>query len=222
MPCSSRGASSAVGRRPRSMADSDEAAAREPHPSTVEPVRRRRRRKIVDAHALADAVCAVGFERLTIEAVAAHLDTAHSALYHHVRDRDALVVLAADRLFGVVRWPPAADGWRAYLDGCGRVASEVLEAHPGLALELTRLAMPSAVYRDQIAAMCAALESFGFGRDQAFLAVDLVMDLAVDAAVRTRYQDLAYPRTRDGGPNPWFTEKLAVALDGIGARLAPS
>lgn len=192
----------------------------EPHPSTVAPVRRRRR-KIVDSESLAAAVINVGFERLTIEGVAMQLGTSNSAIYHHIDDRDALVALAMDVLVNNTQWPSDGDDWRAYLDGCAVTLWSLLHQHPGLALELTRLAIPSAAYRARIREMCDRLETLGVSPADAFLAVDLVMDLAFDAATRSHFQDRVHPHPDTGAAGEWFRRKLDVVLDGIGTRFRP-
>lgn len=60
----------------------------------------------------------------------------------------------------------------------------------------------------------------GFSPDNAFLAVDLVMDLAFDVAIRSHYYYAHTPR-RDDETNTLYFLKLDVVLDGIAVRLAP-
>lgn len=181
----------------------------------------RRRRKIFDDETLVDAVLAVGFEKLTIEAVAGHLDVAHSALYHHVKDRDALVQLAMDHLMRRQMWPSAGPDWRRYLDENGRVVWAMLEAHPGLSLELTAQTARGAAIEARMQSMNAHLEMLGFTPENANLAVDFVIDLAFDVAIRSHYYFIRSPPVAGDEPNTWYFQKLEVALDGIAARLAP-
>jgi AcrR family transcriptional regulator len=58
----------------------------------------RPRRRVLSRDAIADAVIEVGFENLTLVAVAERLGVTHASLYGNVTDRDDLVIAAADRL----------------------------------------------------------------------------------------------------------------------------
>lgn len=193
-----------------------------PHPATLEPAGRKRRRKIVDGDTLVDAVLAVGFEKLTIEAVASHIDIAHSAIYHHVKDREALVELAMDTLMRRETWPAPGPDWRHHLDANGRAIWDLLERHPGLSLEITAQSAPSTALRSYVAGLCAHLEMLGFTAENAFLAVDLVIDMAFDVAIRSHFIYEADGGKPDGEVNTWYFTKLDVVLDGIAARIAPA
>ena len=62
------------------------------------PVRRRvGRPPQIDRQAIADAARAVGLTNLTLKAVADHLGVSVAGLYHHIRGKDDLLRLAAER-----------------------------------------------------------------------------------------------------------------------------
>lgn len=189
-------------------------------PDVAAQPRQRRRRKISD-DGLARAVVAVGFTHLTVDAVATELGVASSSLYKHVPDRNALVGFTMDWLVARHRWPEPTDDWRGYLRGTSLAIWYLLEQHPGLALEHAAQ-LPGS---DSLLGLTETLEghlaSLGFVEDDAYLAVDLIIDLPFDVAMRTeRYRDDPNPDHLEEATE-WFEQKLRIVLDGIGASLAP-
>lgn len=164
---------------------------------------------------------AVGFGNLTIEAVATHLDTAHSAIYHHVKNREALVELAMNHLMRREVWPAPGPDWRAHLDANSKAVWGLLRRHPGLALELTAQTAHSSALQAFTASLSSHLEMLGFDSSDAYLAADLVIDLPFDVSIRAHY----YAEAADGdlwdGIDDWFEAKLEIVLAGIASELAP-
>jgi AcrR family transcriptional regulator len=190
---------------------------------------------------IADAALEVGFADLTMATVAQRLRTSHSALYRHVRDRDALVVLAADRLLQRTPWPPLTDDWRADLTARGGLIWELLESHPGLDRELLSLTSIPRTMLSRFTETVEHLQAHGMPPDLAFLATDVVFDLAVSQFVQARPMTEATRRQvhRTAGDEQapggvtdmirtavndpsrlWFDRKLALVLDGVAARMA--
>ncbi len=60
----------------------------------------------IDTDAIADAVLELGLDGISMKAVADHLGVSVAGLYHHVRNRRELLVLAADRSIARVPAPP--------------------------------------------------------------------------------------------------------------------
>lgn len=187
------------------------------HPGSLDPTIGRpvRRKRQIDHARLAQAVLAVGFEHLTITSVAKHLGTAHSAVYHHVKDRSALLGLAVDHLVNNTAWPAPKPSWSDTLREHSMTLWELLDRHPGLAFEMTVHSMPALSYQRLIHKLMHHLESLGFSAQQALLAVDLVMDLTIDASLRAHFQQIRFPADDPNAFRDWFLQKVHVVLAGI-------
>lgn len=219
--------------------------ARDPHPSTTTPPRLRPGRKATLSRRLvADAAVEIGFQSLTLTAVAERLGVSHAGLYTHIRDRDDLVIAAADRVAETTTWPEPTPDWATYLDAEAWTLWHVFSAYPGMLAAVNATGRAPARVRDHFAEVCAHLVGIGFDAEHAVLATDTVFDLAADSSVRS--SDLAgrgdEPRRQmvgewatpldprlgavvadaiTGDPARWFAKKLAVVLAGIAATLAP-
>lgn len=163
---------------------------------------------------VADAALTVGFDDLTMAAVAAALGMATGALYRYVADRDDLVVAAAERLYAQVPWPEVS-GWRALLEAEAWARWEVLTRHPGLvaAVRATGQAIPSGVQR--FVRLVDALVAEGFTRDDAVLAADTVLDLIRDGA---RQHAAIVGAVTPDGPDAWVAEQVRL----LGAPFEPA
>lgn len=84
-------------------------------PGTAAP--RERRRRAITREAIIDAALAVvdaeGFDALTMRRVGHELGTGGASLYAHIANKDALIELVMDRVFGEleVPWPPDPEHW---------------------------------------------------------------------------------------------------------------
>jgi AcrR family transcriptional regulator len=75
-----------------------------------------------------------GYEGLSMRRVAAELGTGAASLYAHVTNKDELLKLCIDRVFGEMEFPePDPDRWVDQLREMMRGTRRVLQAHPGLA-----------------------------------------------------------------------------------------
>jgi hypothetical protein len=136
---------------------------------------------------VADAVIDVGFEDFTVGKVAARLKVDYTTLYRYAPQRDGLVALGLDRLLrrdGLVFYDGDAKadvrlGWQPLLTRAVRRVWGFLERHPGVATEMTRGIYPVRVFELAIE-LGVALVQRGFDTDDATLAIDLVLDLAVN------------------------------------------
>ncbi|MEU8685404.1 GntR family transcriptional regulator [Streptomyces sp. NPDC048611] len=84
---------------------------------------------------------AEGLRALSMRRVAAEFGVSSMALYRHVANKDALVVLMADAAFHDIVLPdPAPDGWRARMEAGARLQWQLYQRHPWLAhyLSITR------------------------------------------------------------------------------------
>jgi AcrR family transcriptional regulator len=202
----------------------------------------------IDRAAIGRAGLAVGFDRLTVTAVADALGVGTATLYHHVRSRDELALLAADAAAAAVAWPESVGPWRPYLSACAHQLWHLLEEHPGLAQVAASLTLPPPTILARFEAACVHLIDDGFPPDAAVLAVDAVLDLAIDSFVRgsaarqsmvasgadQSLQAGTWPGMADDrviavmrdvvlrDPHDWFHQKLELVLDGIEARAGRS
>ncbi|GAA4104959.1 TetR/AcrR family transcriptional regulator [Nonomuraea soli] len=179
--------------------------------------------------AIADAALAVGFEHLTMAAVADRLEVSHSALYRHVRNRHGLVMLAVDRALQRVSWPSPTGSWRADLEAQARALWGLLEGHPGLMREFLKLRGFPREIMLRFGSAVRQLVEHGFAPEEAFLAVDTVFDLTIDVFTRgeqldapARDEQLDAP-ARDKQPDASSVREATAGAwaDAVGAELAP-
>ncbi len=136
---------------------------------------------------IAQAALAVGFESLSVAVVARRLGVSPATVHYHVGDRAGLVSLAVDAAVVRMPWPDPRPSWRDYLAACGWAVWRILDEHPGLASiagEASTTRPPREIYR-RFEAAVTQLRDLGFAVDDAFLAVDSVLDLAFDSFARS-------------------------------------
>ena len=75
-----------------------------------------------------------GYDALSMRRVASELDTGAASLYAHVANKDELLKLVIDRVFGSVELPaPDPDLWLEQVREMMRGTRRLLQAHPGIA-----------------------------------------------------------------------------------------
>ncbi|NUP45773.1 MAG: TetR/AcrR family transcriptional regulator [Catenulispora sp.] len=75
-----------------------------------------------------------GYDGLSMRRVAAELNTGAASLYAHVANKDELLKLAIDRVFGGIEFPePDPEHWVEQVREMMRGTRRVLQAHPGIA-----------------------------------------------------------------------------------------
>ncbi|GAB3396873.1 hypothetical protein GCM10027515_00520 [Schumannella luteola] len=203
------------------------------------------RPRSIDTAALTAAVLAQLAEHpaageIRVVDVARRLEVNPATVYRAIDAPDDLTRLALDDVLRDIH-PPELDGddWRSYLDDLTWQFWHALRARPGVASLPPIVPMGHPPLLEIFGAALATLEHCGFSALDSALAVDMVIDLAIDST-RSREQlaarihetrrvaddqwMAAMPRvTRDafveaisGDPSRWFGRKLQVALDGIG------
>lgn len=199
---------------------------------------------MIDRESVAAAAVRVGFDKLSMSAVAAELGVAHPTLYRHVRGRDDLLTLAVETLLRDVTRPEPSDDWRDYLTRTAAAVYAVMAAAPGLTEALRGSAVAPAAMVSWFGEVVGRLVALGFGEDDALLAADLVIDLMADAASGARMAEIGREElvavTREwarampdalagrmtaaalGDPADWARRKLEIVLDGVAASLAPT
>src|SRR5690606_20701482 len=128
-----------------------------------------------------DAVIRVGFDDLTVAAVAEELKVNTATLYRYVSGRSELIAMGVDRILSRLEWPAPAEDWRAYLEANAWTLWRTLSAHRGLAtVFLTAYHASEHVVR-HVDEVVRVLIGLGFTPEDAVLAMDMVFDLASDA-----------------------------------------
>jgi TetR/AcrR family transcriptional regulator, tetracycline repressor protein len=195
-----------------------------------QPARKRRRRAltleaILDASM--DLLDTQGAAALTMRSVAGALGCAQASLYRHVRDREELVTLLADRAISVASSPPP-DGldWAGQAEWSARLFRAHLLRHPALVslLRGTERLGPNSLAGQEYAlglfidagldpalasAAASSLATFIVGSVQFNLGLD-----ATDPSERRNRQRLY--RSRDPAVTPLLVQH-ADALAGVGS-----
>ncbi|MEX3105830.1 TetR/AcrR family transcriptional regulator [Streptomyces sp. V2] len=198
--------------------------------------------------AIVAAAVAVGFEELSMSAVARHLGVKHSTLYRYFPHKGALLAAAADHVVAAMDWPAPCPSWRPYLRALARTTFRMFEAHPGLALHVAALRGGLVEYARQGARTAAVLVDTGLDPEFAVLAQDLVNEQVLlfflagqqEGQPATNTEETAqlrrvmlddvrdavpgpvadaFERVVGGRPEDWLNRKIEVILDGIAATV---
>ncbi|PXY33073.1 TetR family transcriptional regulator [Prauserella sp. PE36] len=130
-----------------------------------------------------------GLAAVTMRKVAARLGTGAMSLYRYVANKEALVELMADRIFGREEWPEPSGDWKRDLGDIARGQRRALLAHPWLPRVWSgRPAMGPNMLRGFERSM-SILDGLGLGIDDMFETIALVntwVDGYVQSELATR------------------------------------
>jgi AcrR family transcriptional regulator len=85
----------------------------------------------IDKDAIAEAVLEIGLDRSSMKAVAEHLGVSVPGLYHHVRNRKELLLLAAQRSMAQMQLPNhEGKHWSEWLREWGRYSRNAFIEEP--------------------------------------------------------------------------------------------
>jgi len=184
-----------------------------------------------------------GLAGVTTRKIAERLGVKSASLYWHIRSRDELLDLLADRVVADARWPEPTLSWRAKVEALMGEYARCLLAHRDAA-QVAAGRPPRGPHRLRGAeTMLSALLTAGLGEQEAVDATLVLTAYVVgftlerDAASAqpggARFETaLAAPRDRyptldrlahvlqPPGPATRFQAGLALILDGIEARIA--
>ena len=152
--------------------------AETPHRAGATRPRRGRPPKITRDQ-IVDAVLSHGFAGITIPEVAQRLGVTTMTVYRHAATRAELLGMAWERVLHEHAWPDRNLPWRDLLDEYATAVWDLLAEHPGAATELYTAALPARM-ADLYVDLASILAGQGFTVPDAVLAVDTVIDLAVD------------------------------------------
>ena len=153
-----------------------------------------------------------GLEALSLRRLAAALGVTPMALYRHVRNKNHLLDLMADRLLEQLDLAPAdLPAWQARLRRLAASLLAVLEAHPAAPMLLSRpFASPAALRVS--GALLAILDRAGFGPKESMRLMQVTTGMILGPAIHratyaAAWRDLPPNAAREQAP----TEGLSAA-----------
>jgi len=201
-------------------------------------VRRLDQAQIVDA--ALELLDRDGLAGVTTRKLAEKLGIKSPSLYWHIRDREQLMDLLADRIVADAHWPPASAGWRKQIDTLMREYLRCLLAHRDAARVAAgrpptgpnRLRGAETLVSSLLAAGLSERESIdaglvlttyvvGFALEQQAAAESSAAESPPDEGFRKAYPTLARlaNQVATGTTARRFGEGLRLILDGIETRI---
>ena len=182
---------------------------------------------------IAQAALDDGIATFSMPSVARRLGVAHSGLYRYVEDRDDLLVRALDKAILAATWPDPDLPWQELLKGIGETVWQMCEDHPGL--DTAALGAPKSPrsVEERIEKYVESLQGQGFKLEDAAVAVEFVITLALTASAEMRRLKLIEKAHADGPKLPvlkaydteevwrgrgWYDRKLDIVLSGLDLR----
>lgn len=163
----------------------------------AEPARRVGRPPRIDRAAIADAVLEIGLAHSSMKAVAAHLGVSVAGLYHHVRNRKELLLLAAERsLAGMPLPEDRGQHWSEWLREWATYSRSAFVEEPEVFEQYLSGAVSSDRVVEVVDSVILILTRQGFSPADALAAWDSVGRCAVGSAVDAIRQRSATDRGR--------------------------
>ncbi|MFF5701204.1 TetR/AcrR family transcriptional regulator [Streptomyces sp. NPDC012794] len=128
---------------------------------------------------------AAGIEALSMRRLGAEMGTAATSLYRHVANKDELIELVVDEVYGELELPEGGgpDGWREALSQCGHSLRDMVLRHPWVASVLGQVGLaylgPNLIRMSDRLLRLAL--SAGFPAAEADLAVKAVISYVIGA-----------------------------------------
>jgi AcrR family transcriptional regulator len=183
----------------------------------IRPDRRRERPALSRTQIVSAAIellDAEGLDALTMRRLGGRIGAAATAMYSHVTNKDELIELVVDQVYGEVQVPQAADpaDWRTTAAAAAHGVRSMIVAHPWFASAFTRVGFSSLGpnvmrWTDQ---MLAVFEAAGFTLNQANKAVGTIVayvfGMGADEAAVRRLAD-------SGQSDPDWVERLRSSVE---------
>jgi AcrR family transcriptional regulator len=182
---------------------------------------------------IAQAALDDGIATFSMPSVARRLGVAHSGLYRYVEDRDDLLVRALDLAVLGTSWPDADQPWQELVHSIGSTIWQMCEEHPGLdTAALSALRSPPSV-EQHVESYIRSLESQGFEVEDAAVAVEFVITLALTSSAEMRRLKTIEENHAQGVRAPvlkaydteevwrgrgWYDRKLDIVIAGLAQR----
>ncbi|SDM65370.1 TetR/AcrR family transcriptional regulator [Allokutzneria albata] len=150
---------------------------------------RRQRETLSREQIVAEAVRlldAEGVEALSMRTLGARMGTAATSLYRHVTNRDELIELVVDEVYGEIEVPGADGDWRAAVTACAHSVRAMILRHPWIASLLGQVGLsylgPNVMrLNDRMLALFE--DAGGFGPVEADKAISSVMAFVIGMGV---------------------------------------
>jgi AcrR family transcriptional regulator len=153
--------------------------------AAVPAVRRVGRPARIDKEAIAEAVLEIGLDKSSMKAVAEHLGVSVPGLYHHVRNRKELLLLAAQRSMSQMRLPNhEGKHWSAWLREWGRYSRNAFIEEPEVLGQYLSGAVSWEQVVEVIDSVIQVLTPQGFSPASALAAWDIIGGCAIGSAVQ--------------------------------------
>jgi AcrR family transcriptional regulator len=152
---------------------------------------RRGRPPRIDKHAIAAAVVAIGSENVTMRLVAEHLGISVPGLYHHVKNQDELLRLAAESAL-VMSPPPryAGEHWATWMRSYASYIRTVLASQPALVEKFVSGGVRDEMEMECNGAAVEALAEHGLAPDDAMAVWAAVSAMAIGSVTEAHREHL--------------------------------
>ncbi|MGB2065268.1 MAG: TetR/AcrR family transcriptional regulator [Marinomonas gallaica] len=146
--------------------------------------RKRGRPSRITRESIARGALAIGVNKATMPALASHLGVDHSSLYHHVKSRDEIILIAAEIAIKELNWrAPKAVTWREELIVLTDSIWALYDQNPGLAEAFNQTEVVPTTGILSFAESVQRLQDKGFPLDEAVVAVDMLVDMVKDSFI---------------------------------------
>lgn len=178
-----------------------------------------------------------GISAFSMPSVARRLGVAHSGLYRYVEDREDLLVRALEHVVEDAIWPPADLPWKELLHGVGDTIWQMCEAYPGLDRAALSVPRSPRTVEARVETYIESLLGQGFTQEDAAVAVDFVISLALSASAEMRRLAgieaqhahepkrpvlKAYDTEEVWRGRGWYDRKFEIIIAGLEQRLGTS
>lgn len=173
---------------------------------TNERSTRRGRPPRIDRDSIIEAVLTIGAAKVTMRGVAEYLGVSLPGLYHHIKNQDELLRLAAEAAL-VKSPPPRYDDmhWATWLRSYASYIRSVLAAEPALVEKFVSGAVPIDGEIEYTGNALEALRSHGLAPAEAITAWSAVTALAI-GSVSEEHREHLHARDRQ----PWQARVVAL------------
>jgi AcrR family transcriptional regulator len=152
--------------------------------ATPPPPRRVGRPARIDKDAIAEAVLEIGLDQSSMKAVAEHLGVSVPGLYHHVRNRKELLLLAAQRSMAQMQLPNhEGKHWSEWLREWGRYSRNAFIEEPEVLGQYLSGAVSWEQVVEVIDSVIQVLTPQGFTPASALAAWEAIGSCAIGSAV---------------------------------------
>lgn len=172
----------------------------------------------VDVASIVDAALEIGLDSVTLPEVARRLRVGVATVYRHVAGLDELRRGVLARLISEAAWPDSSLRWDDYLRGLAAGVAQVLSRDPATGRFCEPVAFGHPDLQSVFESSVAELQSQGFSREDAVLAVDLVMHVAFYTASDSRRPATSVAHDELPAIDVTLRDRIDVIVSGLAVR----